>query len=217
MSFNQIRNQLLSLQNQLSGKLSHYSSFATAPGSRPSPDEETTSKDIEDLIARISDSIESLGRIVHSDESISTSKMQQWSRHKESLNQFRMDYHRIQSTIQEERNRLNLISNVRTEIQDRNNDRGPEDAEGYLMDERMRINRQHGVIDTLIGQVMETRDQILGQRGTLNDVGSRLQQSLGTIPGINALMGKIGSRRRRNTLIIATVIVVCIVALWFLS
>ncbi|QPG75405.1 hypothetical protein FOA43_002759 [Brettanomyces nanus] len=217
MSFPQLRNQLLGLQNQLSGKLSQYSSFTTAPGSNPSDDELSTCRSIEQLIGKISENVGGLDRIVNSNSSISTSKLQQLARHKEALNQFRIDYNRIQSTIKEERDRLNLLSNVRNEIQDGNSRQGPENSEAYLMDERMRVDRQHGVMDNLLNQVFETRDDILRQRGSLRNVGSRLQKSLATMPGINILMNQINTRRKRNTFIIAAVIVLCTIALWFLS
>lgn len=222
-SFGQIRSKILYIQGQVSGKLSHYSTFASAPGSTASQDELQTSATIEKQLGELSNLVSSLDQIANSDSSISTSKLQQLARHKETLNQYRIDYNRIQSTIQDERNRINLLSNVRSEIQDRrkqaqrSDDEGPEDSEGYLMDERMRVNRQHGVLDRLLEQVSDTRDEILRQRGSFRTMASKLQQSLGTMPGINVLMSKINTRRKRNVFILASVIVLCLIALWFLS
>ncbi len=218
-NFAHTRNRLLSLQSQIAAKLSRYSAIASTPGPVASEDEEGTSRQIEKLLGEMREEITSMDRLAESDESISTSKLQQLARHKVNLNQFRVDFERISSTIQEERNRLNLLSDVRTELKDRS-DRarreGPADTQNYMLDERMRIDQEHGVVDKLLGQVFQTRDEILRQRGTFRSMGVRLQQSLGTMPGINVLMGKINTRKKRNALVLSTVIVFCIIALWFL-
>lgn len=213
-TFAQLRTKTLGLENQLSGKLAYYSEFATAPGSRPSSDETRTKEQIEALLTQMTATCAEMQRIIDSDPSISTSKMQQVSRHKENLNQFRLDYARVGNTIQEERNRLNLMSSIRDDIQDRQDIDGG-DSNAYMMDERLRIDRQHGIVDGLLAQVLETRDDILSQRSTLRNMGNKLQRSLATMPGINVLLGKINTRRRRDQIIIASVITFCIILLWW--
>ncbi|KAH3665694.1 hypothetical protein OGAPHI_003882 [Ogataea philodendri] len=223
-SFNQTRTQIVGVENQLSGLLAAYSAFASSPGPEPSPEEAQTENKISTVFSSLSALVKELNRVVDSQSlsnTISASKMQQLARHKENLNQYSIDFNRIKSTIKQERDKINLLSFVRTDIEDHerrvDSSGASGNEDGYMLNERLRLNQQHSAMDTLLGQVFETRDEILRQRNVLSSVGNRLQRSLGTMPGLNVLLSKINTRRKRDSLIIAGVIVTCIVLLWFLA
>ncbi|GMG20526.1 unnamed protein product [Ambrosiozyma monospora] len=225
-SFNQIRSQILSLENQISNQLTRYSSFATSTSSSATSDEIKNEKKIDSQLQQFNELIKQLNKIVESQSntnSISTSKLQQLSRHKETYNQFTVDYRRIKASIHEERSRLNLLFSVRNDIEDHQRRTNPsgslpngQSEEDYMLNERLRIDQQHNVMDDLLNQVFETRDEILRQRTSLNGMVNKLQKSLSTMPGLNILLSKINTRKKRDTLIIATVISVCLILLWFL-
>ncbi|KAG7912688.1 hypothetical protein KL907_000890 [Ogataea polymorpha] len=223
-SFNQTRTQIVGVENQLAGLLANYSSFASAPGPEPSADEEQLERKINDTFTNLSALVKELNRVVDSqslNNTISASKMQQLARHRENLNQYTVDFNRIKSTIKQERDKINLLSFVRTDIEDhqrRVDSSGVSDGEdGYMLNERLRLNQQHSAMDSLLSQVFETRDEILRQRNVLGSVGNRLQRSLSTMPGLKVLLSKINTRRKRDSLIIAGVMVTCIILLWFLA
>ncbi|KAG7699043.1 hypothetical protein KL930_002170 [Ogataea haglerorum] len=223
-SFNQTRTQIVGVENQLAGLLASYSSFASAPGPEPSAEEEQLERKINDTFTNLSALVKELNRVVDSqslNNTISASKMQQLTRHRENLNQYTIDFNRIKSTIKQERDKINLLSFVRTDIEDHqrrvDGSGGSDSEDGYMLNERLRLNQQHSAMDTLLSQVFETRDEILRQRNVLSSVGNRLQRSLSTMPGLKVLLSKINTRRKRDSLIIAGLLVTCIILLWLLA
>ncbi|ODV87630.1 hypothetical protein CANARDRAFT_4955 [[Candida] arabinofermentans NRRL YB-2248] len=226
LTFNQLRTQIISMENHLSNHLSTYSSFTSSPSSSATPEELEAENKIEATLTSIGELIRELNKVVDSQSSentISTSKLQQLTRHKENLNQSKIDYKRIKSTIQQERSRLNLLFDVRTDIEDHqrrvtdSTSSNVGDEDGYMLNERLRLNQQHNAMDTLISQVYETRDEILRQRNTLSNFSNKIQRSLSTMPGLNVLLKKINTRKKRDSLILAGLISSCIILLWFLS
>lgn len=112
-----------------------------------------------------------------------------------------------------ERNKINLLFNVQSSIDDRKN--RPVDEMDYTNEESQRANALNNIADDLISRAYETRDNLLAQRSTLQSAGTRLTNTLSTIPGVNVLISKINTRRKRDALILATLIAVCIVLLFF--
>lgn len=140
-------------------------------------------------------------------------KLQQLTRHKEILQDNWRQFGKIRSTILSERNKINLLFNVQSSIDDRKN--RPVDEMDYTNEESQRANALNNIADDLISRAYETRDNLLAQRSTLQSAGTRLTNTLSTIPGVNVLISKINTRRKRDALILATLIAVCIVLLFF--
>lgn len=222
--YTQARAHVLSLSTQLSNVLARYSSFTNDINSTPSSGELETKNKIQTLLSDLSAAINELSRILDTlqTESLSSSKFQQLSRHKDELKRHRQDFQRIANQIDQERNRLNLLTNVRSDIDqynDSNNSNNisenPNNIDDYMLNERSRIDRSHNVVDNLINGVMETRDEILRQRNVLSTVVNRLDRSLNAIPGIGTLINKIDSRHRKEAIILVIVILICLIILWF--
>lgn len=154
-------------------------------------------------------------------------------RHKETLAENRGDYQRIASSINQERVRTNLLSSVRTDIEQhraRQNPAAPaSSASGgasganttgmgeadYMLQERNRIDNSHSMADSILAQAYETRAEFARQRQALAGVQRRLQNTLGQIPGISTLIGKVNTRKKRDSLILASIITLCILFLVF--
>ena len=63
--------------------------------------------------------------------------------------------------------------------------------------------------DDAIGQVTAMRESLLNQRGVFDGMGGKLMQLSAVAPQMNALIGKIGIRKKRDKLILGAVIGVC--------
>lgn len=213
-TFNAIRSQAVSLENQTSSLLSRYSSFAMSPSSSPTAEELQLEKQVESLLHKRDDLLGSLTRTSESDTSISTVKLQQLSRHREVLGENWKQFGQIKSSILQERNKINLLLNVKTDIEDHQR-RFKQDEMDYAHEEQQRANALNGIADDLLNRAFETRENLLGQRGTLRDAGIRMTNVLSSVPGINVLIQKINTRRRRDALILAGLISICIVLLFF--
>lgn len=85
-----------------------------------------------------------------------------------------------------------------------------------MLEERNRIDSSHNVIDGVLSQAYAINENFGMQRETLASINRRIVGAAGQVPGLNALMGKIGSKRRRDALILGAFIGVCFLMLVFL-
>lgn len=219
-SFVTVRSQAISLESQTESLLSRYSSFAQTTSSEPTGKEKSLDKHLEETLSKRQDVIESLNHICDESPNISASKLSQLQRHKEVLQEHWKSFRSIRSSIQQERNRLNLLFSVKNDIaqqqedMDTNANLGNNEDE-YFQNETRRVDQSHNIIDRLITQAWETRDQFSSQSDILRSANNRVLQTLQRVPGINQVISKIGTRRRKNAVILATVIVICVLILFF--
>ncbi|GMM28636.1 Gos1 protein [Martiniozyma asiatica (nom. inval.)] len=224
--FAQTRSALLSSSVQLSDALALFAKFSHHTSTSATAEEIQSQGKVEELLDNFATLIKELQRIVDFNASIPATKLQQLTRHKDELSRFKIDYQRIKLAIEQERNRLNLMFSVREDIAEHNNrNRGTLASENpmvsgmsdddYMLNERSRANDAHNVIDGLISQVLDTRDEILRQRNILSSVGGRLESVLVMVPGLGDLIGKIDARHRKEALIISFVAIILLLILWF--
>ena len=75
-----------------------------------------------------------------------------------------------------------------------------------MLTERSRIDNSHNLADSLLSQAYETRDHFARQRASLSSVQRRLAQTASYIPGLNTIIAKVNTRKKRDSLILATLI-----------
>lgn len=125
------------------------------------------------------------------------------------LAEHKAELRRLKAQIAEARDRQHLLSNVRADIAA---SRSGEDAEAeYMLQERTRLDRSHGVIDGIISQAYSINENFGMQRDTLANINRRITLAASQLPGVNELMGRIGSKRRRDGIILAVFIAVCFI------
>ena len=88
----------------------------------------------------------------------------------------------------------------------RSNEQRATDA---LLRERNAIAGSARLADDAIGQATAMRESLLNQRGVFDGMGGKLMQLSAVAPQMNALIGKIGIRKKRDKLILGAVIGVC--------
>lgn len=222
-TFSSTRSQALNLEKQTEGLLSRYSRYQNDNQTTSGEEEVTLRHQIADILARRDEVLLKLQRISEPDiNSLSTSKLQQMQRHKEVLADHQRSFRKIESTISEERNRNNLLFSVRSDIdahKQRSTNVGKSSdaaANDYILEEGVRVDNANSFADRLLQQAYQTRDELYSQRAYLSNAQLRIMSSVLLIPGINVLVLRINTRRRRDTFILATVIAVCILMLFFL-
>lgn len=212
--YSQYRNKILKISTNLSNKIAKYSTFTASIDSIECNTELQTKLEIETLISDLSSNIENLNRLLLSNNiSHNDSKFYQLSRNRDELARHKQDFQRISNQITNQRDRLNLLSNIKSDIS--SSQQQLLDDENYMLDERARIDQQHNIVDNLITQVLETRDEIFRQRNILSSVTNKLDLTLNKIPGINILLNKIDQRHRKEAIILVLVILICLIVLWF--
>lgn len=217
-SFVTVRSQAISLESQTESLLSRYSTFAQTTSSEQTSQEKKLDTQLEEILVQRQDVIERLGTICDDNPTISASKLSQLQRHREMLKEHWQSFRNIRSSIQQERNRLNLLFSVKSDIaqQGTREETTPfEDDEDYYRGESRRVDQSHNLVDRLISQALETRDQFASQSHLLQGSSNRILQTVYRVPGINQLITRIGTRRRKNALVLASIIVICILLLFF--
>lgn len=221
-TFTQARTQALNLEKQTESLLLQYSGFQNSHHSTQASEEETRlHNNITETLTKRDGIIAKLTRISETDSAtISTSKLQQLTRHREILNDHKRSFHHIESIIQDDRNKNNLLFSVRNDIdahkQSQSTQILAENANDYILDERVRVDGANSLADRLLQQAYQTRDELVQQRQYLSNAQLKMLGTIQAIPGVNVLISKINTRRKRDTLILATVISACIILLFFL-
>ncbi|RLP66263.1 hypothetical protein L150_05041 [Candida albicans Ca529L] len=219
-TFSQTRSQALSLEKQTEQLLSKFSQFQQQQQQNQSqslditPEETTIRQQIEEIFQKRNAVISKLNRISEVEPNLSTSKLQQLTRHKEKLNDDNLSFTKIINNIEDERNKNNLLFNVHRDINHHKQQRNI-DGNAYILEESERVNNVNSIADRLLQGAFATRDELLNQRQYLNNAQSQVLSTMQNIPGLNVLISKINTRRKRDTLILASVIAICILFLFF--
>ncbi|KAF2717729.1 putative vesicle transport v-SNARE protein Gos1 [Polychaeton citri CBS 116435] len=221
-SWSQLRQQARTLETQTESLFHTYSQFASAstPSQAPTAEEDKTQNEISDMLEKRSNLMQQLARVLDSEPTQSALKSTNLARHREILQQHRTELRRLQGQIKEARDRANLMSNVRSDIQSYRNQaqRGPGEAEAdYMLEERGRLDRSHNVIDGVLSQAYAVNENFGLQRESLMSIQRRITGAAAQIPGVNGLMQRIGGKKRRDGIILGTFIAFCcLMFFWFL-
>ncbi|OJZ88139.1 putative vesicle transport v-SNARE protein Gos1 [Aspergillus vadensis CBS 113365] len=216
----QLRQQARSLETQTENLFHTYSQYASLTKLPPTPSEEEQriESQLKDLLERRDSLISQLARLLDSEATLTSSALKQnnLSRHREVLHDHRRELQRLKSAISESRDRANLLSNVRSDIDAyRNSNPGQAEAD-YMLEERGRIDESHNMIDGVLSQAYAINENFGLQRETLASINRRIVGAANSVPGMNALIGKIGSKRRRDALILGAFIGFCFLMLLWL-
>ncbi|GLA65463.1 hypothetical protein AtubIFM54640_007216 [Aspergillus tubingensis] len=216
----QLRQQARSLETQTENLFHTYSQYASLTKLPPTPSEEEQRIELQlkDLLERRDSLISQLARLLDSEAALTSSALKQnnLSRHREVLHDHRRELQRLKSAISESRDRANLLSNVRSDIDAyRNSNPGQAEAD-YMLEERGRIDESHNMIDGVLSQAYAINENFGLQRETLASINRRIVGAANSVPGMNALIGKIGSKRRRDALILGAFIGFCFLMLLWL-
>jgi golgi SNAP receptor complex member 1 len=163
--------------------------------------------------------IAQLSRLLDSESALNTSSLKQnnLNRHRELVNEHRQELRRLKTSISEARDRQHLLANVRSDI-DAFRSNNPAEAEAeYMLQERTRLDQSHSVIDGVLSQAYAINENFGIQRETLASINRRITGAAAQIPGVNSLIQRIGSKRRRDGIILGTFIAFCFLMLLYFS
>ncbi|KAL2845854.1 hypothetical protein BJX68DRAFT_269050 [Aspergillus pseudodeflectus] len=216
----QLRQQARSLETQTENLFHTYSQFAsmTKLPPQPSEDEIRTESQIKELLEKRDSLIAQLTRLLDSEATLTSSALKQnnLTRHREILTEHKRELTRLTSAIAESRDRANLLHTVRSDI-DAYRSSNPAAAEAeYMLEERRRIDESHGVMDGVLSQAYSINESFGLQRETISSINRRIVGAASQVPGVNALIGKIGNKRRRDALILGAFIGFCFLMLLLL-
>ncbi|RHZ46380.1 putative vesicle transport v-SNARE protein Gos1 [Aspergillus thermomutatus] len=237
----QLRQQARSLETQTESLFHTYAQYAsmTKLPPKPSEEEQRVESQLKDLLEKVctlgflksgsagiyadtfpsqrESLISQLSRLLDSEATLTASALKQsnLARNREVLHDHRRELQRLNAAIAESRDRANLLSNVRSDI-DAYRNSNPAAAEAdYMLEERGRIDESHNMIDGVLSQAYAINESFGLQRETLASINRRIVGAANKVPGMNALIGKIGTKRRRDAIILGAFIGFCFLMLFF--
>ncbi|KAL2872056.1 putative vesicle transport v-SNARE protein Gos1 [Aspergillus lucknowensis] len=213
----QLRQQARSLETQTENLFHTYSQYASMTKLPPQPSEEEIRNEsqIRELLEKRDSIIAQLSRLLDSEATLTSSALKQTNltRHREILSEHKRELSRLTSAIAESRDRANLLSTVRSDI-DSYRSSNPAAAEAdYMLEERRRLDENHSVMDGVLSQAYSINESFGLQRETISSINRRIVGAASQVPGVNALIGKIGNKRRRDALILGAFIGFCFLML----
>ncbi|KAF8474732.1 snare region anchored in the vesicle membrane C-terminus-domain-containing protein [Kalaharituber pfeilii] len=206
----QLRQQARSLESQTEKLFQNYSSLASSSlPLNPSDEEVRMEQQIQDILQKRECTIASLSRTLESESAVNSSaaKLQNLVRHKEVLAEHNKEFTRIKNNIHSARERANLLSSVRNDI-DQYHSSSREDAD-YLLDERRRLDNSHNMADSVLSQAYAINESFASQRAMLGNINRRVMHAASQIPGINTIISKINTRKKRDSIILGMLISLC--------
>ncbi len=134
---------------------------------------------------------------------------------REKLAEHRRARTQLRLQLSTARDRANLLSNVREDIEAYHAS-NPEAAEAeYMLGERRHIDNSNSVADSVLSQAYAVNDSFVLQRETLANINRRITLAASQVPGINTLITRISAKKRRDGIIMGVFIAVCFLAFWF--
>ncbi|KAF2401098.1 vesicle transport v-SNARE protein superfamily [Trichodelitschia bisporula] len=215
----QLRQQARSLETQTENLFHVYSQYASSTTLPPNPSEEQLRLETQltSLLDRRDTVVSQLTRLVDSEAALTASALKQnnLSRHREILSQHRVEFDRLKSTIADARKKANLLHSVRSDIESYRMANPAQEEADYMLDERTRIERSHGMADNVLSQAYAVNENFNLQRESLASINRRITQAANQVPGLNSLITRIGSKRRRDGIILAVFIAFCFLMLLY--
>lgn len=95
------------------------------------------------------------------------------------------------------------------------NDSGEAAEADYMLGERGRIDRSHDMVDSVLSQAYAVNENFGLQRDTLANINRRITLAASQVPGINTLIGRISTKKRRDGMIMGSFVALCFVVFWF--
>ncbi|KAJ2078650.1 protein transport protein gos1 [Coemansia sp. RSA 988] len=215
----QLLRDVRDLETQFDGRIAQYMQFvrpAGAPGSAPSetPGTNTDKQRCKHLETEIETILGDLDAVIS--EMSETVQHQRGStrvleRHRSMYNDYVREFQRYQTNVQAALARSELLGDG-TENESSAVDVSDRDR---LVDERMRIDQTHTDIDMVLDQAFSVRQDLAEQRTIISSATAKMVNVTERIPGINMLLGRIRSRKRREKVVLAIVLATCISILLF--
>jgi Golgi SNAP receptor complex protein 1 len=226
-SWAQLRQQARNLESQTENLFHTYSQYSSASSipPKPSDEERATEAKLVDILQRRETTVGQLTRLLDSEAALSSSSVKSGNVRllRDKLAAHRRELERLRTTIATARNRANLLHSVRSDIDAHRAAAAAAAAENpdaaaaeYMLDERRRIDSSHNLADSVLSQAYAVNESFALQRETMASINRRITSAAGHVPGLNQLIGRISSKKRRDGILMGVFIAVCFMVFWWM-
>ena len=184
----------------------------------PTQEERSLAQQLEDILDRRTTIIRQLEDHKNSSDASEKQKRSGYYKlHEQKLYDNRTRFSNHRSAIEQKRQYAQLMKGVhRDAVNYRAADPATAEAE-YMLQERGRIDRSNEGADELLAQAYAVNEGMGLQREQLERIRRKALDVAGMVPGVNGLIGRIASKRRRDGVILGGFIALCFLVVFFLS
>ncbi|KAJ2798640.1 protein transport protein gos1 [Coemansia guatemalensis] len=215
----QLLRDVRDLETRFDGRIAQYMQFVRptgAPGSAPletagSTADKQRCKQLETEIETILGDLDAVISEMSETVQHQRGSVRVLERHRSMYNDYVREFQRYQTNVQAALARSELLGDGAgdgsgaVDVSDRDR----------LVDERIRIDQTHTDIDMVLDQAFSVRQDLAEQRTIISSATAKMVNVTERIPGVNMLLGRIRSRKRREKVVLAIVLATCISILLF--
>ncbi|KAL0267017.1 UNVERIFIED_CONTAM: hypothetical protein PYX00_009402 [Menopon gallinae] len=170
---------------------------------------EATAAEIQHLLSKLSAVSENLADLSATSPP-TAAVLHTIQRHKEILQDYTQEFNKTQANYRARKEREDLLRSVRSDIDNYKSSNGLNRRMDLNLKENEHVRNSNRLIDEQIAIAMETRDHLSNQRIMFKRFQTRMNDLNNRFPFLNSLIQRIHVRKRRDSLILATVICLCI-------
>ncbi|KAG5672463.1 hypothetical protein PVAND_002590 [Polypedilum vanderplanki] len=212
-TWDEIRKKSRLLENELDLKLVSLSKISSGNsfGGENSPllssefSFDTISLEVNDMLAKLSELNEKMAQMKPS----GTAMIHTQSRHRDILNSYRTEFNKIIQNHNLKVEREALLSNSGLLNSPSNNSSSSLSRRDMYLKESQHLSNSHNMVNDQISIAIETQKSLKSQRKAFKRLQNRFNNLANNFPRINSLVQRINIKKKRDSLIIASVIAAC--------
>ncbi|XP_046634165.1 Golgi SNAP receptor complex member 1-like [Daphnia pulicaria] len=218
-SWEDLRKQARQLENEIDAKLVSFSKLGL--GSTPFNNSksngesahllgenfafESVSSEIQQLLSKLTD-VNSQMTEVSASQAPSAALQHTLQRHRDILQDYTTEFQKTSSHLQSKKEREDLLGSVRRDIDAYKNDSGRNRRTDLYLKENEHLRSSERMVDDQINIAIETKEHIANQRTNLKRMQARVNDLASRFPVINSVVQRINFRKRRDAIILGSVI-----------
>ncbi|XP_072301885.1 Golgi SNAP receptor complex member 1-like [Eucyclogobius newberryi] len=170
--------------------------------------------EIEQLLAKLTSVNNKMVEFAAGTKAHNAALMHTLQRHKDILQDYSNEFHKTKTNFFSLKEREDLLGSVHRDIESYKSGSAVNNRRTELfLKEHEHLRNSDRLIDNAISIAMATKENMTFQRGVLKSIQTRVTTLANRFPAINGLIQKINLRKRRDSLILGTVIGVCAILL----
>ncbi|KAK3775476.1 hypothetical protein RRG08_027232 [Elysia crispata] len=176
---------------------------------------DTMAMEISQLLAKLTEINDRMVEYTQNIGSTSPSAalMHTLQRHRDILQDYSQEFSKTSANINAMREREDLLGSVRRDINAYKNSSGLNRRSDMFLKENEHIRNSERLVDEQINIAIATKENLQSQGKLLTSITQKVNTFANRFPVINSLVQRINMRKRRDSIIIAVVIAVCIILL----
>lgn len=227
-TWEELRRQARQLENEIDLKLVSFSKLGTSYGSQEYRNEnsdtvpllsstnsehmfETMALEIEQLLSKLTDVNDKMISYCQTQTVPGATVTHTLQRHRDILQDCTHEFQKTKSNIQARKEREQLLSSVRKDIDAYKSSSGLNRRTDLYLKEHEHIRNSEKLVDDQISIAVKTKDELINQRIAMKAIQTKMTTLVNRFPVINSIIQRINLRKRRDSIILAIVISICLI------